>query len=96
MTEGVEFRRIAALERQVERLEAEKKQLREALATYTTATTVANWGMQELADVGELARRTLGLPEPTPHDLAQTLGTVCRCVDCETKRELWNVSVEGR
>lgn len=48
--------------------------LRTALMHYTTATGVESWGMQELFDDGKVARQALGLPEPTPKELAEQLG----------------------
>lgn len=40
----------------------ERDALAEALRYYTKATIVQSWGMQELADDGDLARRALSLP----------------------------------
>jgi hypothetical protein len=54
----------------------EVAQLRQALAYYAEATVVGSWGMQELADDGQVARRALGLPEPDPRTLAERLGVV--------------------
>lgn len=67
------------------KLAEERDRLRTALAHYTDATVVADWGYQELADDGQSARFALGLPDPDPHTLALRLSVACICPVCSSE-----------
>lgn len=50
---------LAAAERERDALRARVERLEGALRYYTTATIVESWGMQKLADDGDVARKAL-------------------------------------
>lgn len=69
-------RERAAIRAHRDALAARVAALEAALVYYADATTVRSWGYQELEDIGGVARRALGLPEPTPRELDDRTGQV--------------------
>lgn len=95
MSEGVEYRRIAALERALARLHvasvAHRAVASRHIALNTGETCTAYEAAEQVLKVAEEdAYRALGLADTDPQRLAKPREARCTCAVCEAEREVLN------